>query len=310
MTLLELSNWRSDHRLNPFPIRRRTAFTLIELLVVIAIVGILFAMLLPAVQSIRETGRRISCGNKLRQVLLATHDYNSTFEKLPAATQSNETSWLVSMLPFIEKKSLHDSFDRLAPWDDPINLDLAAVRVKHFICPSSTWDRSETEVSSAGDTIFTTHYYGNLGPIGTNPKTGSPYQFVAGTGSFGDMSLQGPFHLEQGRKLSDLSDGLSNTLLVGEISWRDIDLSVPSAFRAWSRGARSGEWNSSCKNVKHMINSGIVADFNDVSLGSNHPTGCYLGFADASTRYVIETTSPDVLYSLSSMDGDEIYTLN
>ena len=127
--------------------RSVSGFTLVELLVVIAIIGILIGMLLPAVQSVREAARRISCGNNLKQMALGTLNYESAFQRFPASwapTNSND-GWSVQaqILPYCEQANLESNidFDKSYNDQDPINLGgqlvrLASARVPMLLCPS------------------------------------------------------------------------------------------------------------------------------------------------------------------------------
>ena len=142
----------------------RPAFTLVELLVVIAIIGVLVALLLPAVQAAREAARRSSCGNNLKQLAIACHNYHDTFQVLPmnyARTPGNahwadppdpahrSTSWMVQILPFVEQKPLYDMIDfnfdvRLDPRNgtvvnqpnNPSNAFAARTVIPTYLCPS------------------------------------------------------------------------------------------------------------------------------------------------------------------------------
>ncbi len=101
----------------------RTGFTLVELLVVIAIIGVLVALLLPAVQAAREAGRRSQCSNNLRQLGLAAHNFHDTYKKLPSSNRASTTSTVRSsgftfLLPFIEQKNIYDQYDLNKNWDD------------------------------------------------------------------------------------------------------------------------------------------------------------------------------------------------
>src|SRR6188474_2683919 len=97
---------------SPRYVSLRRAFTLVELLVVIAIIGVLVALLLPAVQAAREAARRMSCSNNLKQLSLALHNYEDTHKTLPpAGIDSNQMSWTVLLLPYMEQKPLYDQFN-------------------------------------------------------------------------------------------------------------------------------------------------------------------------------------------------------
>lgn len=126
---------------------RRQAFTLVELLVVIAIIGVLIALVLPAVQQVREAANRARCANNLKQLGLALHLYHDSYELFPPGVVSDTSdlrygrhSGLVFLLPFLEQKALFDRYNFALPWDDPANASLAQVRVAVFQCPSSTRD--------------------------------------------------------------------------------------------------------------------------------------------------------------------------
>jgi prepilin-type N-terminal cleavage/methylation domain-containing protein len=126
----------------------RLGFTLVELLVVIAIIGILVALLLPAIQSAREASRRSACGNNLKQLGVALHNYENTYKALPihygqggnaAGTPYNNTnggrSWFVAILPYIEQQALYDQITP-GPLTDPANTTVAATKLPALLCPS------------------------------------------------------------------------------------------------------------------------------------------------------------------------------
>src|SRR5690606_8197484 len=99
-----------------FPMKlNRSAFTLVELLVVIAIIGILVGLLLPAVQAAREAARRMQCSNNLKQIILATHNYEATYKRLPGLTGSSSFSPQARILPYIEQANLQDLIDFQQP---------------------------------------------------------------------------------------------------------------------------------------------------------------------------------------------------
>jgi len=158
----------------PLPIRRPSGFTLVELLVVIAIIGVLVALLLPAVQSAREAARRTQCGNNLKQLGLGLHNYHDVAGRLPTninhvrtnvfpTEDRNRASHLVNLLPFIEQKPLYDQIS-FALRDPAFGNQIVAgqplktVPVRAYICPDSNHQRSNPTSN-----IAFTNYAGSIG---------------------------------------------------------------------------------------------------------------------------------------------------
>ena len=122
--------------------RRWKAFTLVELLVVIAIIGILIALLLPAVQAAREAARRMQCSNNLKQLSLAMLNYEQQNNRLPVF--SNNFTPQVFMLPFLEQQALYEAYNFDEPWDSPANQQIASTVVPVYNCPSTTMPGPQT----------------------------------------------------------------------------------------------------------------------------------------------------------------------
>jgi prepilin-type N-terminal cleavage/methylation domain-containing protein len=296
----------------------RRAFTLVELLVVIAIIGVLVALLLPAVQSARESARRSQCQNNLRQIAIGLHNYHDNLKRLPpGGTRSNEYSWHVHVLPYIEQRNLYDKFDFTA---GTYNSGTGQVgrganglfRVDIYLCPGGEMERMDTEPPSNsnppdlvnGVSPYTTHYRGIMGPKGTNPVTGAAYGHRA-VGSHGGFCTQGIFESNSKTRLGDIRDGTSNTFMVGENSQHDS--SVGSRFRTWVRGVNQGgnDWMAGCKNVALAINDTNWTTFNDSAMGSSHPGGTHFALGDGSVRFVAQTIDMNTYRALASRNGKE-----
>jgi prepilin-type N-terminal cleavage/methylation domain-containing protein len=201
---------------------RRSAFTLVELLVVIAIIGILVALLLPAVQMARKAARRSECANNLRQLGIALMNYEGTYQRFPASTildlsvttTTNNLAWGIHgrILSFLEQNALYEEVDITQPWDSQMAID--AMRVSVYSCPSDPGSGKLRDPGSGRPRLYPTTYGFNMGTwFVYNPQTRQ-----GGDGVFFPNS-----HLS----LSAIVDGTSNTLLAAEV-------------RAWQPYTRNG----------------------------------------------------------------------
>lgn len=303
-------------------VRSRRGFTLVELLVVIAIIGVLVALLLPAVQAAREAARRMQCQNHLKQIGLALHNYHDTFLSFPpAGIKSNETSWHALVLPFLELRNLYEQFNfNQGAYDSGtghVGRNAVALnRVAGFLCPSSPVDKMQLNLPSNqnapeiinGVVPYTTHYYGVLGPKGANPNGGN---YIIGlTSGHGDHSKQGIFQCNDKIRIADVIDGTSSTFLVGENSLHLQQYG--SRFRSWMRGCDTDNASGGARNIVNGINTPVLATatvFNDIAMGSHHPGGTNFNLADGSVRFVSQTVNLGVYRSTASRDGGESLTI-
>jgi prepilin-type N-terminal cleavage/methylation domain-containing protein len=186
---------------------RRAAFTLIELLVVIAILGILVALLLPAVQRVREAANRLQCANNLKQLGLALHAYHDAQGSFPPGVvadssdlENGKHSGLVFLLPFLEQQALYQQYNLALPWKAPANLAVAQVRVPVFLCPVSSHEVPEDGgfAGTPTDYAFCKGATAYLSPTGTL-RPGS-----------------GVFDVNSKRRIADVLDGTSRTFAMGE----------------------------------------------------------------------------------------------
>ena len=280
----------------------RRGFTLIELLVVIAIIAILIALLLPAVQQAREAARRTECKNKLKQIGIALHNYHDVNSSFPpgCTNVANGLSWLVSILPFMEQDNLFDQFDFSLAHNTGVNNPFRQHKNVAYLCPSGSEERADDNNSD-----FTTHYYGVMGPTGTNPASGTAYSENT-SGSHGGFSREGLFYfgLSGVHKFRDITDGTSNTAVVGEISWSDRNGNA-TRYRPWTRGGQSGQYMAPAKNFAQQINADYTALFNDMSFGSNHPGGAQFLYGDGTVALISENVDYGVYLSTGSIAGQE-----
>jgi prepilin-type N-terminal cleavage/methylation domain-containing protein/prepilin-type processing-associated H-X9-DG protein len=300
---------------------RPSAFTLIELLVVIAIIAILIALLVPAVQKVREAANRTRCQNNLKQLGLALHNYIGEYGNFPAAgDRTTELGWHVFILPYIEQLNLYQQIDTTTRGAYTINgrREFGQTKVVTYLCPSSRAERPltysphnvytpEFEPPNAnGSPPYTTHYYGVLGPKGLNPATGSDYLWN-NSGSHGGFAQQGVFQQEKVTRILDVRDGTAHTLAVGELSW--VNEVSGTRYRTWIRGCHNSTACSSAKNVQNAINTPGIGDFDDIAFGSMHPGGANFCMADGSVQFLSQGINLGVYKSLASRDGGETATL-
>jgi len=278
-------------------------FTLVELLVVIAIIGVLVALLLPAVQAAREAARRSSCTNNLKQLGLALHNHHDTFGQFPvgATTASNGLSLHVALLPFMEQKNRYDLFNQNEAFTSSTNRPLTQTPVDGFLCPSGTEIIADDNASDR-----TTHYYGSMGPTGANTTTGTNYKENT-AGGHGGWGLQGLFGWNTELGFSNVTDGTSSTIAFGEISWGDRN-GKDTRYRAWARGGQANSYMAPAKNVAQAINADYTALFNDMSFGSNHPGGAQFAYVDGSVHFIPETIDFGVYKATASRNGQEVAT--
>jgi prepilin-type N-terminal cleavage/methylation domain-containing protein len=278
--------------------RHRTAFTLVELLVVIAIIGILIALLLPAVQAAREAARRMQCSNNLKQCMLAMHNYHGA-KKLfpPGGDNTTELAWRVYVLPYIEGAPLYGQFDLRATSITP-NLAVGLSSFATYYCPSgSNLFSIYTSGEVNGKQTYAAHYYGVSGPEGTD-KNGKPYPFVAGPATRGNIMISGVLYVDSKVRFKDITDGTSKTIGIGEIVHGAAGIygNTPglegraaggSDGQPWVRGLFRTGGNTGAKNIAFGINQ--PADLtNRIAFASQHSGVCQFANCDGSVEPISE----------------------
>jgi prepilin-type N-terminal cleavage/methylation domain-containing protein len=295
--------------------QRRSAFTLVELLVVIAIIGLLLALLLPAIQAARESARRTSCNNNLKQVGLGLHMYHDTFQRFPAGWRAFDPasaqphwfgepgwSWATSILPFMEQTTLYaDGIHGDLPITDPANAAARETPIKIFRCPTDIGQ--ETFVLQGGGPYLGTA--GGYAPV--RLATGN-YIGVFGTVDFHYICVppnscegNGTFFLNRGVRLADISDGLSQTLVVGE----RCSLLAPSTWVGMVSGGEHAPARI-CGVAMYPPNAKEqpVQYFHNFS--SLHPAGTQFVSADGSVHLVLETIDERIYHALCTRAGGDV----
>jgi len=308
------------------PVLGRRGFTLVELLVVIAIIGILIALLLPAVQAAREAARRTQCDNNLKQLALGLHNYHDIHKTLPYGSfnlretwYSNGTNWRILILPFIEQKTVYDQLSFRSDFPDTYmaggaaganayagNAVLINLLLQVYQCPSSPIKPFDVApVSNNDGRALNVHYVGNQGaarPIpGPLPDRGTK------DCGHGWSCNNGMLVANECFGLKDATDGTSNTMLVMEQSSLVAGVNRTSNYYGGWYGSRHPRpvdspagcgdlWQTGTSCVRFAPNSQIVQTGatetmyrNNTVINSAHPGGINISLTDGSVRFISDT---------------------
>lgn len=290
-------------------------FTLVELLVVIAIIGVLIALLLPAVQQAREAARRMTCSNKLRQVGIALHNYHDTYGKLPPGRVStNRISWQVQILPQIEQNALFEAISTVGafnqPWENVAAMTntgsppLAKTIVDAYICPSDTGDGINQRLGTSPNQFGKSNYVGVFSAY-HNPTD------PTATNNAGGTDRDATFYDNSKVKFADVTDGLSNTIIVAE---RRTGKSSGPAGSLWvgnhtGFGGAITVWEFQIRLRMERVSNDTDYNINGNSVynpSSNHPGGAQFLNGDASVVFLPETINLRTQAALGTIDGGEV----
>ena len=257
----------------------RAAFTLVELLVVIAIIGILVGLLLPAVQAVRESARRMQCQNNLHQIGIALHNYHAAFRKLPPGgievrpetPGGKQIAWSAMVLPFLEQSAAYSRIDFSYSFDHPLNRDVAATPIETYLCPST----ARLDVLTRG--MGATDYGGIYGEriVSTN------------------VPPRGVLIHDRAIRFRDITDGLTRTLMISE-----------------DANFRDGQWINAWNLFDQAFPINRAPAFeNDIR--SMHPQGAIGLFTDGSVVFMNESMELELLASICTRNGQEqVHDLN
>jgi prepilin-type N-terminal cleavage/methylation domain-containing protein len=323
----------------------RRAFTLVELLVVIAIIGVLVALLLPAVQAARESSRRMSCQNNLKQIGLAMQMHHDTYGHLPTGAEyPSEVRYLIGwparIFPFMEQKGLRDFIDgstanallTIQPWRvkaAPHNGDkspFAGTSLAVFVCPSTELGKlspdsylsaSIPDINAVNQGAL--HYRANGGA-----STAEMIQGIWSNSSRHNLySTSGVVHPKSKVKYADITDGTSNTLLASETSsarGRALLSRGWAGIQPWTWGfynyenASPSSPNNGFLMVDHKvltypINYAGSYFTSESPYTSNHPVGVNSVFCDGSVRFLPQNTPLATLQAMATKGNGEVVTL-
>jgi prepilin-type N-terminal cleavage/methylation domain-containing protein len=319
----------------------RKGFTLVELLVVIAIIGVMVGLLLPAVQAARESARRMSCGNNMKQLGLGLHNYESTYKRLPLnrswnghfgenpPANSRSLSWMVGVLPFIEQQAVYDIIDfSFENGNDPRNgtvmnapnpISNGAVSrtvIPSYRCPSDGFSdpiMAGRANRDGGRQLAVNNYKGVAGAnwgwgnfqVNTMPFAGTRWGLTNNGLDRGNGMLMRSNNTDHQTEFRHVTDGLSNTAMVGEA----IPAFCTHTWWYWFNGSTATmgvplNVRAQCANTGNR-NQDLVncrGDWgNNYSFMSMHPGGGQFTMGDASVKFISDTIDLNIYRALGSM---------
>ena len=326
--------------------RKVRGFTLVELLVVIAIIGVLIALLLPAVQQAREAARRMQCQNQMKQLGLALHNYHDTNNAFPFGARSGlgAPNWRIGVLPFMEQSALYNQLDISSSraiggfsgdredndtygYGTGANSILAGLVVPGWNCPSST---CSTNASGQNPTVNNeekgqTHDYVGIAGATPDPSGATSGKCSAQIGYGGIVCENGMLHPNGVRRMRDIIDGTSNTMIVGEqsglVGTLDMRANYHGGWAGFSSSSRpsaitGNAYGAGLTTVRYRINadtticnssSGCNSTYDlNTPLNSFHPGGTQGLLCDGSVKFLQETIQMEIFLMLSARDDGEV----
>ena len=301
---------------------RRTGFTLVELLVVIAIIGVLIGLLLPAVQAARESARRMSCSNNLKNITLAMHNYESTYRQFPAGYRHQfgpagspledanvrGFAWGAAILPQVEQTAVDGGINYEVPVFDIDNLEIRETFLPVYLCPSDTYSPDRFVIGDDSATPVERYaaasYAANWGPA-------TPTINLDATPDQSD----GVFYRNSDTRLRAIFDGLSNTLAIGERH----NGPIPGDPTAGGHADFENAWFAAVRDVDdpgddhgHMVlfetqfrPNQLGGD--DKGLAAPHEGLCQFSLCDGSVRAITENIDAEVYDAMATRHGHEVF---
>ena len=298
---------------------RISGFTLVELLVVVAIIGLLVALLLPAIQKARESARKTQCANNLKQIGLGIHAYMLNNQAFPPGYVSKVLpdhddggpgwAWGSMIMPYIEEGPLHEQLDFTASIRSAASAAVRLTSVPLFICPSDGMFESIIDIPSKSSTIIICkmaagNYVASAGTVRPTCKRCRD-------------NFDGVFGRNRAIRPKELQDGLSKTLAIGErashwsrpVIWgvvpnsKVLDNQQPGLFAAGPAFVLGTTFHEGFNiETSTEMDHGTMGTFAE-SFGSQHPGGAFFMFCDASVRFVWDDADPAIMNAMSTRDG-------
>ncbi len=309
--------------------RQNKGFTLVELLVVIAIIGILIAMLLPAVQQVREAARRTQCQNNLRQIGIAFHNHESNRMGFPPhrtmkgaglpLAQQIQHGYAIDLLPYIEQGNMAALYDFNQSYFAEDNLPVVSITLPIFNCPT-TPNYGRMVAMAVGPTpaqIIEPRRYGAAGDYYVRGSTATNSQGFTANAALSDSRLT---------RMAEIFDGTSHTILVTELSGRpDLfirggsqqngEQTLQPGWSAWAGLQTMALRAYQDDNITLAVNNNpstwksVVNCNNNQAIYSFHPGGANVLLCDASVQFLPDSTEVDTVFALVTRDGGEVTTL-
>ncbi len=318
---------------------RRTGFTLVEMLVVIAIIGVLAALLIPAIQAARESARRTTCQNNLKQIAFSVQQYHSQYHVLPPGRLDGRTqhSWAPALLTYMEEESIASIYDWKVSWNDPSNQEAITTLVEVFACPSTPGGDDRLDQVAPGIQAAISDY----APVGSVHDALYPFNYPPPDEILPPKNLGGAMPLldlsatprPKWLRVQDIRDGLSTTIVMVEDAGRpmfrtadgigppnhDPNRPPPSPVctelpvvggrvqgAGWADPNSIVPFHSSSADGLLAPGTCAINCTNNNEAFAFHPGGVYCFFADNSVQFLAEEMSPKVYASLVTRAGREV----
>jgi prepilin-type N-terminal cleavage/methylation domain-containing protein/prepilin-type processing-associated H-X9-DG protein len=317
---------------------RRHGFTLVELLVVIAIIGVLVALLLPAVQAARAAARRTTCLNQVRQLGLALQNYHSSRGTFPPGTLNEKDqlfnqprlTWMMHTFGYLEQNAIAGQFDLKATagcsggvWLDPTNAQVVSVSLDMLLCPSDTEGDLVHHHPDCGGAVSRGNYAGFFGNVNMGAATDENHADRA-------LHRDAPFTMNDRVGLRHITDGSSNTMIIGEllkglsddrdyrgVHWYD-HVGTSQIFTTNPPNSPKADWlfPSWCTNSTNQPELNLPCrpgradgSNNHAASRSRHPGGVHVGMADGSARFAGEDVDLEIWQAMGSINQGEVFEL-